>query len=381
MNAVLITVQNGEKVLDSGTGFVIGQANAKSYVLTCAHTLKAALGRQTTDSKVEGGRVVDGNTAKIFVAGKSAGAIDDDKLKYLDLAVLIVDGIVGLPVILALEPKPADGKVTCEGFTFFFRCQFAHRKVKGRIQATSSVITAEGDQLSYLEIQPTASGGEFEKGLSGAPVMDGGHKVIGIARILDGVTKPEPPKPDEPKAKSKALGYAVKFTLELLRLIREKIPTDGAGTVVPWEGLLQVQGTTGKAGAGSQQDLPPPTPPPPDNAEDIQKGRWGGISEGFGREVTVENVREHKHSFTFDAVVRSTDGSALEGPVIFHLHDTFAKSVIWIRKITGNRAVLAEIESFGTFTIGVQFKDKAGVWQCLEYDLEKYKSGELKKYD
>ena len=80
-------------------------------------------------------------------------------------------------------------------------------------------------------------------------------------------------------------------------------------------------------------------------------------------------------------MLEATDNSPLVGPFVFHLHDTFAKSVIWIRKTQGRRAVLEEIYATGTFTFGVQFKDGGGTWRSLEFDLANYEGGRLKKYD
>lgn len=71
--------------------------------------------------------------------------------------------------------------------------------------------------------------------------------------------------------------------------------------------------------------------------------------------------------FYFNAVVTSTDASPLEGPVIFHLHDTYPKSVIWIKKIRANNsAVLEQIESYGVYTVGAQVKDANKRWIGLE---------------
>jgi hypothetical protein len=63
------------------------------------------------------------------------------------------------------------------------------------------------------------------------------------------------------------------------------------------------------------------------------------------------------------------------------LHDTFSKSVIWIRKARGSKAVLEEITAGGTFTFGVQFKDDNHTWRSLEYDLAEYENGVLEEYD
>ena len=59
MSAVLITVVNGTKVLDSGTGIVLCQVlnESKTYVLTCAHNIRA-IGRRVVDSQDNPVRIV-----------------------------------------------------------------------------------------------------------------------------------------------------------------------------------------------------------------------------------------------------------------------------------------------------------------------------------
>jgi hypothetical protein len=152
----------------------------------------------------------------------------------------------------------------------------------------------------------------------------------------------------------------------LAHLVRERLVANGhsgaLGGPPPATGVTPVR---------PKVITPPPKPPAVVTADDPQKGRWGGRAKKKGRELSAVNLNVGKRDFTFDAVVKSTDGSPLEGPVVFHLHDTFAKSVIWIRKIDtdNNQAVLESIDSYGAFTIGAQVKDKDGNWIGLEYDL------------
>lgn len=83
------------------------------------------------------------------------------------------------------------------------------------------------------------------------------------------------------------------------------------------------------------------------------------------------------------AVLESTDGNQLRAPVFFHLHDSYKPNKIRISKMRydGMQAILGKIDSEGTFTLGVQFKDSNGAWRSLEYDLCFYDKGSLKKYD
>jgi hypothetical protein len=137
------------------------------------------------------------------------------------------------------------------------------------------------------------------------------------------------------------------------------------------------------ASAEADPQRPPPPPPPlaksiADN--DIQKGRWGRKSTGFGFKLFIENVSEERNGFYFDAVLENTSAATMTGPFLFHIHDDF-KSPVRITKVRSNRAVMVEKWTKGTYTLGVQFKDAKGVWKSLEYDLAKWKNGRLTKYD
>jgi hypothetical protein len=115
---------------------------------------------------------------------------------------------------------------------------------------------------------------------------------------------------------------------------------------------------------------PPPAPGPILDKDDPQRGRWGGKNEGFGRtlKVTLESVESKV--FFFSLIVESTDGTALEPPAVFHLHDTFPRSIIHIRRIVdGKLATLNDWSAYGVFTVGVQVKDGTGRWISLELNL------------
>jgi hypothetical protein len=347
MSAVLIIVMNGTKVLDSGTGIVLchDTKGSKTYVLTCSHNIRA-IGRPVADASV--------NPIRIVVNGMDAKDIGDTELARFDLAVLTVQGKVGDRSRLKI-PSSSFGPVCCEGFTNFFQQQYARHEVKGKAQRTIQTVMPDGVSLGYLEIKPNRGSPRFAKGLSGAPVYDQKKKnVIGVARILD------------ESADSAPIGYAIQFSPEVLAVVQQVVPFDILGAV-------------------SAPDRPPPPPPPlPESLakDDVQKGRWGGQSEGYGRRLRIENLVEYKRYFLVDAVLEATDDTPLVGPFVFHLHDTFAKSVIWIRRTNGKRAVLEEIYATGTFTFGVQFKDGEGKWRSLEFDLGEWDDGRLRdKYD
>ena len=76
-----------------------------------------------------------------------------------------------------------------------------------------------------------------------------------------------------------------------------------------------------------------------------------------------------KDCFWFDLIVSSTDGSPLVGPVLFHLHDSYVRETIRIKKILNNEAVLTGVDATEVFTAAAQAMDKDGTWVGLEYNL------------
>jgi hypothetical protein len=81
---------------------------------------------------------------------------------------------------------------------------------------------------------------------------------------------------------------------------------------------------------------------------------------------------QYRDVFLFDAVVSSLDGSPLQGPFVFHLHDSYPRPVIWVRKTRpDNTASLESITSTGVYTLAVQVKDAKGKWMGLEFDLRR----------
>jgi hypothetical protein len=122
--------------------------------------------------------------------------------------------------------------------------------------------------------------------------------------------------------------------------------------------------------ASTDESASRPAPGPILDPEDPQKGRWGGASEQRGRRLSAQLTDASRRLFSVDLTVSSTDGSILEGPVVFHLHDSFPKWIIHINKIRdGVRAVLEEVVAYGVFTVGAQVKDASGQWLGLELDL------------
>jgi len=105
------------------------------------------------------------------------------------------------------------------------------------------------------------------------------------------------------------------------------------------------------------------------HADDIQKSRWGGRHTADGRRLTADVTKHGPEDYGLALRVSSTDGSELHGPVRFHLHDTFPRSPITIRKCDPD-AVLEELSVWGAFTVGAEVPRLDGKRTVLELDLE-----------
>lgn len=116
----------------------------------------------------------------------------------------------------------------------------------------------------------------------------------------------------------------------------------------------------------------PPAPGPIIHEDDPQKERWGGLAERDGRLLRAILESVERDIFYFSLVVESIDGTVLEAPVIFHLHESFPRSVVSIRRIIeGTHAMLSEWNAYGVFSVGAQVRNAKGDWIALELDLAK----------
>jgi hypothetical protein len=139
--------------------------------------------------------------------------------------------------------------------------------------------------------------------------------------------------------------------------------------------FLQIDALTHEAADRADEDVNRPfgdAPPPAPilHKDDPQKDRWGGKNESGGRLLRAVLESAEKDTYFFSLIVESVDGSDLEPPVIFHLHDSFPRSTIHIRRIVDGRlATLSDWNASGVFTAGVQVKNRSGKWISLELDL------------
>jgi hypothetical protein len=139
MNAVLVTVVNGQKIVDSGSGIVLGivsdalSSTVSTWILTCAHTLRAVRTQNAT------------NPIKIKVNGVNAAEIQDELLAKYDLVVLNVEGKVGDACKLGFgSPRP---RVECNGFTGFHLEHFWQREVSGKVSDRVPALLADANSV------------------------------------------------------------------------------------------------------------------------------------------------------------------------------------------------------------------------------------------
>jgi hypothetical protein len=140
------------------------------------------------------------------------------------------------------------------------------------------------------------------------------------------------------------------------------------------EGLVRGPKSSFGVLSNISERIPPPSEEPPEPGPirdfgDPQRGRWGGQSTRDHREVRVVIESVERDIFYFSVIVESTDSTPLAAPIVFHLHDSFPRSVVTIRRIENQQATLREWNASGVFTIGVQVKNAASQWISLEIDL------------
>ena len=381
-HCVLVAVVNGDRIVDAGSGVVIcHQENSegwKTFVLTCAHNLKA---RRRID--LEGFRVKEEQDetkydSDILVNGCNAQPIaDPDQLEKLDLAVLEVRGKIGVPAAWT-RPSAKDDLYFATGFVSFFKHEFVPSRVDRLKFRPMGIVTGQGLSIECLKLEKQTGGNWFDKGMSGGPVHDSQGEVLAIARMLDiDRAQPSGGKVTASKiVKRPQTAYAILLTPDVMSMVRQLCNCE----------LSEPPQQSGKPVA-QQKASTPPTPPTPlkksIDANDIQKGRWGSKSKEGPFALTVLNIKQYSRYFLFDLILEAGKDGRLIGPFVFHLHDSYRPGVIWVRKTDGKRAGLFEIGSNGVYTIGVQFRAAIGDhedWFQLEYDLSHFNDGELKKY-
>lgn len=120
--------------------------------------------------------------------------------------------------------------------------------------------------------------------------------------------------------------------------------------------------------------VPRPLPPLPrvSDPTDPQKDRFGGLSarDNWVLSAAVTESTEDDGWYEIRLDVRSKDSRIpLQGPVRFHLHDTFVTPLRTVRSKGG--AATLELRAYGAFTVGVELVHPK---VRLELDLSELKS-------
>lgn len=346
-SVVLISVYEFDSLRNFGTGFVVASENGASYVVTCDHVV--------SDSSPQG--------TKIFVQGQLATIVDQGRRLALDLAILKVPGLTVSEIAeISLRPAGAKTKLpaTYSGYSKFYPGEFSEDYRKCTL-GSSFWIRVPSPDLDDLRIRhwvlsiPKTSA-SIEKGHSGSPILDRHtKKVVAVARMRDSDGR---------------RGYAIDIAAVAHLWPDFVSKPNGLRSREP----RKLGGRSGRLDVGSYEsgnDRPPLPPPPfPVEGDDPQKGRWGEQSEREGRKLEIRLKQQFAGSFTFDAIIESTvPESSIEGPFVFHLHHSYPRQTIWIRKVREGKAVLEDVHSYGVYTIGAQVKNPNGKWISLEYDL------------
>ncbi len=338
------------------TGFLVGPG----VVLTCCHVLGKSSKREpprplsvrcrfdyrvTPEGLVSEGTVVPLDPDNWLVAYSPAAD--------LDYALLQLQNKVGA------EPSVNDGSTIPPRGWFPFPegdpeivpgtpLLIAQYALYGPLKIVMDTRAVVGTAREGTRIQYTA---KTQPGGTGAPCFNADWVLVAMHHR----------RLDEPGGRKSEIREGIAITA-----IRDELKRKGK------TGYLEGPPPDGGSRAATERprNLGPPEPPPVIHDVDPQKDRWGGKPQRDGRRMTVELLNTLSRTFSFNVIVESTDSTSLEGPVLFHLHDTFPRSVIHIRRIReGKRAVFEEVTSYGVFTIGVQVKNGQGEWIGLEYDL------------
>lgn len=104
--------------------------------------------------------------------------------------------------------------------------------------------------------------------------------------------------------------------------------------------------------AAHRSGRPPDLPANPLDAEDPQRGRFGGLPERGGRRLSATVTQIDPDWFAVSLRVSSTGGKPpLAGDVFFYLHDSFLTPVLKVAARDGE--AIARVECYGAFTVGV----------------------------
>jgi hypothetical protein len=342
-----------QPMLGFGTGFLVVQ----NKIVTAGHCMKDFFDDVCVIFDFEGEGLqneirLERKKGDVYFVQKAEVVVDDPPLGR-DFAVVTLDRNVNsdiVPLELCETPIKKDASV----YTIGHPCGLPKKVAWGaRVFDTSP--------KTHFVTNLDAFGGN-----SGSPVLNDAHQVCGI--LVRG---------KEDFVQVGDCYVAAEFPLNSAG--EEVCPTSIWSSSIRIERGVQTSEISGKSAVPEPITISPPPstfgtskPPRPGPIrvpDDLQKNRWGGESSKDGRRLSAVLVDTQKKLFFFNIIVESTDGTPLVGPVVFHLHDTFPKPVIYVRKTDGGFAQIEEANAIGVFTIGAQVQRADGEWIGLEYDL------------
>jgi hypothetical protein len=287
-----------------------------------------------------------GGEDTLWVSNRRAKVVYSGTDHGIDLAVLMVDGsalpIEFRPLPLASGPDPKPG-TTCSlwGYSQLHSNsdKYVGRRLSGRLGTAVALQSQTAEQAALAwELAIDATSAPLVGGYSGSPVIVDGLGVVAVAshRYDD--------------------RSGLVIATSVLHPLLSGLP------------ISEVAGGPTAFPADEGWPKPPPEGPNPD---DPQKDRWGGVAESGGVKLTAVLTTVWNNRFFVDLVVSATDGQSVGGPARFHLHPTYPRSVLTIRKVRANETlVLEDVMAYGTYTVGAEVCRPDGSVARVEFDLD-----------
>jgi GUN4-like/Trypsin-like peptidase domain len=169
-DSIVLIKSRGDRK-DIGTGFVIYQDKTASYVLTCAHVVKA-IGKESIN--------VDRQNAELIAYGL------DEREEGVDLAVLKVEGLNKPALDLWTFSKRGDSFKTYGYYNFDNQGTHRRDSIEGKLEK-QSFRRINGEDIKDWDLLVTGSD-LLKPGCSGAPVLNDQNEAIGVVthKLLDG---------------------------------------------------------------------------------------------------------------------------------------------------------------------------------------------------
>jgi hypothetical protein len=324
---------------DSGTGLILFPMKTRYWVLTCDHVVRSWASENNAVEEIP--------QLKLFVNDKMGKVVFSGMRIGIDLALVEVEGPPPpntLNLTLREYPRTKE-EVFGFGYTHLAQGDYVRELFMGTVGLPISLQRRGNKEPIPAWVILPKKGHKIEPGQSGSPLFTSAGELAGIISHQ---------REDHGFA---IAGQSIRaFICEAEKKLGIK--------------LLH----------GAEKNAKPPKlqiPDKPDDPDDLNKGRFKGRSSSQGRRLSAQVYpSKSKDYFYADFTIRSTDGSKIESPVYFYLHESFPQPTIRMTKTNenGKEIILEDVYSEGSFTVGAQVKDKDGKWIPLELDLS---SGEL----